>query len=186
MAKQKVDEQTIILESLKLFRSKSYHTTSMADIANACGILKGSLYHYFKSKEELMMKVIERVHQYFKAEVFAIAYQEDIDVYSRMQQMMQKAETIFIDKETDSVDGNIGVETALIIPEFKPLIQSFFQDFVQAIKVLYLSEFDEEKARNLAVRAVCEIEGSLLMARVFNNKAYLQNTLNRLVNRIEK
>ena len=65
MAKQKLDEPTIVLEALKLFRSKSYHTTSMADIAKSCGILKGSLYHYFSSKEELMMKVIQMVHDYF-------------------------------------------------------------------------------------------------------------------------
>ena len=52
MPRQKVDEKTIIKEALKLFRQKSYHATSMADIALACGLLKGSLYHYFNSKED--------------------------------------------------------------------------------------------------------------------------------------
>lgn len=186
MAKQKVDEQLIIKESLKLFRSKSYHTTSMSDIAKACGILKGSLYHYFSSKEELMMKVIEMVHNFFKVEVFSIAYNEELDVYERMEKMMARAERIFIDQETGNVDGNIGVETALVIPEFRPIIQAFFGDFIEAIKHLYLSEFDEGKANGLAIRAVSEIEGSLMLSRVFNDKIYLQKTLKRLIKRIEK
>lgn len=186
MAKQKVDEQLIIKESLKLFRSKSYHTTSMSDIAQACGILKGSLYHYFNSKEELMMKVIEMVHLFFKAEVFSIAYNEDLEVYDRIEKMMARAERIFIDQETGNVDGNIGVETALVIPEFRPIIQAFFNDFIEAIKHLYLTEFEEPKANGLAIRAVSEIEGSLMLSRVYNDKIYLQKTLKRLIKRIEK
>jgi TetR/AcrR family transcriptional repressor of nem operon len=42
----------------------------MADIAQSCGILKGSLYHYFSSKEALMSAVIEYAHAYFKEKVF--------------------------------------------------------------------------------------------------------------------
>lgn len=186
MAKQKLDEQTIVLEALKLFRSKSYHTTSMADIAKSCGILKGSLYHYFSSKEELMMKVIQMVHDFFKEEVFSIAYNNEIDVYTRMKKMMARAEKIFIDQETGNVDGNIGVETALVIPDFRPIIQAFFADFIDAIKHLYLSEFDKEKANELAIRAVSEIEGALMLSRVFNDKKYLEKTLKRLIKRIEK
>ncbi|MCS6819111.1 MAG: TetR/AcrR family transcriptional regulator, partial [Chitinophagales bacterium] len=78
MPKQKVDEQYIIIQSLILFRQRSYHNTSMSDIAEACGILKGSLYHYFKSKEELMEKVIRYVHKYFKDEVFSKAYEKGL------------------------------------------------------------------------------------------------------------
>ena len=55
MPRQKVDEKTIIKEALKLFRQKSYHATSMADIAMACGLLKGSLYHYFHSNKNVVL-----------------------------------------------------------------------------------------------------------------------------------
>ena len=84
----------------------------------------------------------------FKAEVFSIAYNEELDVFERMEKMMARAEKIFIDEETGSVDGNIGVETALVIPEFRPIIQAFFADFIKAIKHLYLSEFEEPKANS--------------------------------------
>ena len=58
MPKQKVNKEFIVHQALKLFRQKSYHQATMADIADACGLLKGSIYHYFKSKDELMIAVL--------------------------------------------------------------------------------------------------------------------------------
>jgi AcrR family transcriptional regulator len=40
-----------------LFRSKGYASTSMRDIAAAVGMLPGSLYYHFASKEELLVAV---------------------------------------------------------------------------------------------------------------------------------
>lgn len=185
MAKQKVDEATIIKESLKLFRQTSYHTTSMADIAQACGLQKGSLYHYFASKEELMMKVIVSVHNFFKEEVFALAYDESIEPLLRLDQMFSRATSIFVNKETGEMLGNVGVETALVIPEFQPVIQEFFQDFFNAIRKVYSSKYSDIVANELAERAVAEIEGSLLLARIFNDNNFLKNTHKRLVARLE-
>jgi TetR/AcrR family transcriptional repressor of nem operon len=185
MAKQKVDEEIIIKESLKLFRQTSYHTTSMADISKACGIQKGSLYHYFSSKEELMMKVIAFVHDFFKNEIFALAYNEDIEPVVRLDKMFSRANSIFINKETGEMLGNIGVETALVIPEFQPVIQVFFKDFFNAVKKVYSSKYSENVANELAERAVAEIEGSLLLARIFNDNSFLNNTHKRLVARLQ-
>jgi len=41
-----------------LFRKKGYHATSIQDIAEQAGILKGSLYHYIASKDDLLFEVI--------------------------------------------------------------------------------------------------------------------------------
>ena len=43
-----------------LFAEKGYDTTSVADIMNAVGIAKGTLYHHFKSKEDIMDALIKR------------------------------------------------------------------------------------------------------------------------------
>lgn len=49
--------QQIILEAARLFAQKGFEGTSMRDIATATGILAGSLYHHFTSKEELFVAV---------------------------------------------------------------------------------------------------------------------------------
>jgi AcrR family transcriptional regulator len=49
--------QVLISEAARLFGNKGYENTSMRDIAAAVGILPGSLYHHFPSKEELFTAV---------------------------------------------------------------------------------------------------------------------------------
>tara|TARA_B100000927_G_scaffold204022_1_gene165474 strand:+ start:203 stop:769 length:567 start_codon:yes stop_codon:yes gene_type:complete len=184
MPRQKVDEQTIIKEALKLFRQKSYHATSMADIAMACGLLKGSLYHYFHSKEDLMIKVIESVHVFFAETVFTIAYNHSLDAVDRMDLIFKEAEKIFVDQESGEILGNVGVETALSMPEFQPTIQAFFSDYFKAIKEVYRSKFDEGMANELAERSVSEIQGALTLSRIFNDEKFIKNTHLRTVARL--
>ena len=53
--------QEIVVTASQLFQSKSYKHTSMNDVMDALGIAKGTIYHYFKSKEELLAAVIESI-----------------------------------------------------------------------------------------------------------------------------
>jgi AcrR family transcriptional regulator len=43
----------------ELFRERGYDATSMQEIADRMGILKGSLYHYVRTKEDLLWVVME-------------------------------------------------------------------------------------------------------------------------------
>lgn len=50
--------QQILEAAARIFNEHGFHRTSMADIAAAVGMLKGSLYYYFQSKDELLFEVI--------------------------------------------------------------------------------------------------------------------------------
>lgn len=50
----------ILDESSELFRKKGFDGTSMQDIAEAVGILKGSIYYYFSSKNEIFRDVLTK------------------------------------------------------------------------------------------------------------------------------
>ena len=55
--------QSEILEAAAVvFREKGYESTSIQDIADAVGILKGSLYYYIDSKEELLYEILRKTH----------------------------------------------------------------------------------------------------------------------------
>ena len=51
--------EEIIAAAAKVFQTKGYHAASVQDIADAVGILKGSLYHHFESKEELLYLIVK-------------------------------------------------------------------------------------------------------------------------------
>lgn len=51
----------IIKAARRLFQTQEYDKTSMQDVIDAVGIAKGTIYHYFKSKEALLEAVIEDI-----------------------------------------------------------------------------------------------------------------------------
>ncbi len=56
--------QSEILEAAaRVFHQKGYESTSIQDIADSVGILKGSLYYYITSKEDLLYEILQGVHQ---------------------------------------------------------------------------------------------------------------------------
>lgn len=61
-----------------LFSKRGYHAVSMRDIAKATGMLPGSLYYHFSSKENLLYAVYERGVNVIAAQVdAAVACQDD-------------------------------------------------------------------------------------------------------------
>lgn len=58
IGKNKRDD--ILYEAGKLFKRKGFNGTSMQDIASEVGILKGSIYYYFNSKDEIFREVLNK------------------------------------------------------------------------------------------------------------------------------
>ena len=54
------DEEAVLDELTALFWEKGYSQTSMADLVDASGVHKSSLYSTFGSKEELFSKILRR------------------------------------------------------------------------------------------------------------------------------
>ena len=56
----KKDRKHQILEAaLRIFIIKGYSKTTMDDIVNASNLSKGALYHYYKSKKDLFLSLID-------------------------------------------------------------------------------------------------------------------------------
>ena len=55
--------QQLLFAAATLFASHGYKATSMRDIADAAGMLAGSIYYHFKSKEDLLVAVHEEAQR---------------------------------------------------------------------------------------------------------------------------
>ncbi len=55
--------QEILDAAADIFYRKGYADTSVQDVADAVGILKGSLYYYIDSKEDLLFQMLLEVHE---------------------------------------------------------------------------------------------------------------------------
>ena len=64
VVKEHQERRNEILDTAqRLFYSQGYENTSVANVIDAVGIAKGTFYHYFKSKAELLDQIIDRQAQ---------------------------------------------------------------------------------------------------------------------------
>ena len=49
----------MIEAAIRVFSAKGYASASIQDVAEEVGVLKGSLYHYIDSKEDLLARIFE-------------------------------------------------------------------------------------------------------------------------------
>ena len=60
--------ETILEAALDLFRQSSFEEVNIADVARKAGIAKGTVYLYFKSKEEMFLELQKRAYaEWFRA-----------------------------------------------------------------------------------------------------------------------
>ncbi len=182
---QKVTKQEVVTQALLLFKKRGYHRTSMADLAAACGLLKGSFYHYFSGKEALMKEVLEAVHSYFKAKVFVIAYDESLSPRERLEKMLAKQIKVACATEGGCLMGNMAIETALVTDEFRPAMRAFFDEYLNALAHVYSAKYEAPKAKQLAEQAMVEYEGAWIMVKLSDSSHYLQDVLERAMLRFD-
>lgn len=89
----------IIDVSGRLFSTKGYSKCTINDILDAVGIAKGTFYYYFKSKEEVLDAIIERVIEIVVAKAEVVASNPEL---SPVMKMLNTILSMRIESEVDS------------------------------------------------------------------------------------
>jgi AcrR family transcriptional regulator len=55
-------EEQLIEVAARIFHEQGYEAASLQEIADEVGLLKGSLYYYIKTKEDLLWRIVMRPH----------------------------------------------------------------------------------------------------------------------------
>jgi len=90
MSKEKNKGNDILIAATKIFCDKGFGKTNISEIADIAGVGKGTVYEYFRSKEELFLHVVE----YYKEEYI-----------SRLKERMEESNS-FQDKIDQFIDFN--------------------------------------------------------------------------------
>ena len=85
----------------RLFAAKGFEAASLQDVADDFGVLKGSLFHYIVSKDELLAEIIEGVYEDAAREVWSITGQEGRAV-DRLRRVIT-AYVVFMSRHLDEV-----------------------------------------------------------------------------------
>ena len=129
----------------ELFFSKGYKQTSIESIIKKIGVAKGTIYYYFKSKEDLMDKLVKRMANQILIEVKKITERTDLDALTKLNKAYittrnVKLENIKLIKLYLKVlykDENIMLRhkiymsnVELLVPEFAKIIQQGVEEKV--------------------------------------------------------
>ena len=122
----------------EIFLTKGYKQTSVESIIKKVGVAKGTFYYYFKSKEDLLDKLVKRMADKIQIEIKKIVEKKDLDAIRKLEKAYSvagniKLENIHLIKlmlkilyEKDNLILRYKVYKSnieLIVPEFAKIIE---------------------------------------------------------------
>jgi TetR/AcrR family transcriptional repressor of nem operon len=180
MAKTSAREK-VIEASIQLMTGRGYAATTVDDIVKQAGVAKGSVYHSFKSKEEMVIASLE----YYLAQGLEILakgpFQEIDEPVDKALAFVQHVE----DKSTQlwthgCLLGSLAIEVAESYPALITEIDKLFKRLERIIASIFAPALEargvtEVTAQGLSVYLLAVIEGSIIAARSHSDPQYLQD-----------
>ena len=155
----KTREDEILAAAARIFREKGYHATSVRDIAESVGLLKGSLYHYIRSKDELLARLFDGALEGTVRELETIALR-DTSASDRLREMV-RAYVGAVTANLDAVGLYLREWRSLPAPELSRLrakrhaMRALFENVVaEGVRAREFAAADE-KIATLAILGMC-------------------------------
>ena len=160
--------QKIINSAYRLFYERGFNGTSIDDILKDAGLNKGSLYHLFKSKKEVLLAVIEEKIAYNLEQ----KYKDIATVKTPMKYLEEKLLT------TDSFDFKYGCALNNLVQEMSPVDEDIAKALLKVYNdledyyFLALKEEDmnDEEKKSLSKMMVATVEGAIMAAKAAQDK----------------
>lgn len=148
--KPEVRRQEIIAAGRKLFLKKDYENTTMQDVMKELNIAKGTTYHYFKSKEELLEAVVHNIVEDYIRSVEKVLVQASGNALEKIRTLVIAGRVSDTQKDT-LIDlhrpGNIGMHTRLLaitVSRLAPIYAQLIQE--GCVEGLFQTEYPLECA----------------------------------------
>lgn len=180
MPKRKVDKRDIISAAYRLFTAQGFAKTSMADIASACGLLKGSIYHYFDSKESLIETVLQSSLAYKSLGLIPIAYNENIPPRERLERFLKSIDAqSILDQQ-----GNLVMAAVLELgshARYRRHLEKIFDEWIQAVSMILDGHSNMSQARIEAEELLTQLQGSIMLTLVNQDTRHLEQCSSKIL-----
>ena len=156
---------------MRLFWEKGYGTTSIADILREAGALSGSLYHFFPTKQDLLMAVLELYKDGIHPMLLQPAWEGVDDPIERVFALLAQYRRALVDTECfyGCPIGSLALELHEPDPPVRALLAANFDGWVAAIEQCLIGAGDRLPAdldrRELAQFVLTTMEGGVMQSR---------------------
>jgi AcrR family transcriptional regulator len=182
----------IIEVAADLFLKQGYGATGIAQILEAAGILRGSLYYYFPTKEDLLIAILE----WRKKQMFPVVMQP---VFDRLDDPLERVFGVLdgyrklllaYEFQLGCPIGNLALELSETHGRVRQLLEENFENWKRAIRGC-LEEASsklppEVKSEELAHFVLTVMEGSVMLARTYRTIECYDRAVNSLRDYFER
>jgi len=168
----------------KLVYVNGYNGTSMAMILKECGIPKGSLYHFFKSKKEMVLAVLKerispRMDEFYKLEIVKEEHGLNIIIINILK-VAQKQDAVTYGCPLNRLNQ----EMAPVDEDFEREINIIYDNIKTRLKRLIESSNlkGEIESDSLAEFIIATVWGNISLSPKQSSKKRYLASVNHLVN----
>jgi len=170
----------------RVFLERGYHNAGIETILQAAGVPKGSFYHYFESKEDFGLQVLNRFAACHKAEMDRYLGDTDLSPLQRLRRLAESSCACLESRECRKgcLAGNLSQEMADQSERFRARLEEIFADWVESYAECIRAAQNEGEistevdARELAGFWLASWEGAVLRAKTSRNSAPLKTFVN--------
>jgi TetR/AcrR family transcriptional repressor of nem operon len=168
-------KERILRTAFQLFHEQGFHATGVATIVREAGINPGSLYHFFESKDQLLLGVLEFAIGYLGPAVMEPVESQSLDPIERIFAVLQRYRDGMVRHgcRMGCPIGNLALEVSDGYPEARRLIHRNFENWAKRVEG-WLAEAGDalppklDRTR-LAHFILTVMEGGLMQARAAND-----------------
>ncbi|MBI5853207.1 MAG: TetR/AcrR family transcriptional regulator [Planctomycetes bacterium] len=167
--------ENLIQAAMELFTLQGYANTGLAQIARKAGVLPGSLYYFFPTKEDLLHATLERRKELLASEVLDPIWSRIDDPIERVFGLLKGYRQML--EHTGFCHGcpigNLVIEVGETHPNARKLLVQNFENWLDAVAKCFESAANrlpaDCNARELAVYVLVTMEGAVMLARAYRN-----------------
>lgn len=176
-----------ILESARrLFYTRSFADVGVAEICAEANVKKGSFYHFFSSKQELALAMLDDYRAERGGAIFRVAHDTTLSPLERLRQislrMADHQEAFHRDHGIvpGCPFGNMGAELSTCDEPIRARITEVFTDFEAVIERLLREAVDRGDLTGIDLAATARamfayLEGVILTAKTRNNPRIIRD-----------
>ena len=145
--KQKTSRDKILTAAIDLFATKGFAATAISDVVKSVDISASSIYHYFGSKEDLMVAVLDTISTQYLQELSAVI-QEEMLPLDRFRFLIEKHVCLIIKHWRSAKITNIDQENIsregkeLDIKNQRQVLDIYLRELKTLNDLGYLHAFD--------------------------------------------
>ena len=167
----------ILLAALQLFATKGYQSTSIADILQRAEAHSGSLYHFFPTKQDLLLAVLESYRDGIGPMLLAPAWQGISDPIERVFALLGAYRRALESTQCTygCPIGSLALELHEPDPAVRELLAANFRGWVGHVRACFEAARERlprgQDPEQLAVFALTTMEGAVMQSRTHRSLA---------------